>query len=102
MLKMDVQGYQLEGLAGARQTLAQCDFVLLELPLIQMSRGAPLISEVISFMAERGLRLYDIRSLMQAGAGRVLSQMDGLSVSEHSPLLRPPGFYPSVAGRLFA
>jgi FkbM family methyltransferase len=60
LLKLDVQGYELEVLKGAAQCLPTCEFVLLECSLIPINRGCPLIADVLAFMRERGFRLLDI------------------------------------------
>ncbi len=64
-LKLDVQGYELEVLKGARQLLSTTPFVLLEASLIPVNRGCPLLAEVIGFMGERGYRLLDFCSQMR-------------------------------------
>lgn len=60
LLKLDAQGFELEILRGGRATLARAEVVILEASLIPYNEGAPLIAEVIAFMAEAGFVAYDI------------------------------------------
>lgn len=58
-LKLDVQGYEIEVLKGAEETLARTEFVLLEASLIQINKGCPLAIEVLNFMAAHKFRWLD-------------------------------------------
>lgn len=82
-LKLDVQGYELEVLKGAPETLRQTAFVLLEASLLRVNEGCPLLSDVVGFMSDAGFQLYDIcgQSRMRDG---VLWQMDLLFVRKDS------------------
>lgn len=62
LLKLDVQGYELEVLKGATRCLRTCEVVLLEASLIPTNRGCPLIAEVIAFMDSSGFYLTDFCS----------------------------------------
>ena len=53
-LKIDVQGAELQVLQGADKTLERAGLVQLETAMLQYNEGAPLLPEVVSFMAERG------------------------------------------------
>lgn len=75
ILKIDVQGYELEVMKGASKTLQNTEAVILEVSLIQYNRGAPLFDEVIFFMKERGFLIYDIIDLLRWKDG--LSWKDG-------------------------
>ncbi len=59
VLKVDVQGGELEVLAGATATLEGCELVLLEASLYELVPGQPLLHDVVAFMAERGWVVYD-------------------------------------------
>ena len=65
LLKLDVQGYELEILKGAAQALSQAEVVLLETSLLAYNRDAPQLSDVVRFMDERGFCVYDICSLIR-------------------------------------
>jgi len=53
-LKIDVQGAELEVLAGGAQTLAGCSLVQLELAMLAYNEGAPLLPQVVEWMAAHG------------------------------------------------
>jgi FkbM family methyltransferase len=52
-LKVDVQGAELHVLRGGARTLERTEVVQLEVAMLQYNEGAPLMPEVIAFMAER-------------------------------------------------
>jgi FkbM family methyltransferase len=87
-LKLDVQGYELEVLRGGEQTLASAQAVLMEVSLIDLYQGNPLLHEVTAFMDARGFRAYDICSLMRRPLDDALCQTDIIFLRRESPLLR--------------
>lgn len=62
LLKLDLQGYELQALLGGMATLARCDVVLTEVSFYAQAYE-PSISELVTFMAGQGFELYDIASL---------------------------------------
>ena len=54
LIKADVQGAEISVLLGGLRTLSQAQLVLLEAPVLPYNQGAPLFSELISFMAQQG------------------------------------------------
>ena len=62
-IKMDVQGAELDVIQGGLKTLSECHFLQLELSVLKYNNGAPLISEVISYLYGLGFYVYDIGSL---------------------------------------
>lgn len=88
LLKLDVQGYELEVLRGAQQVLSKVEVVILECSLIQYNEGAPLFAEVIRFMQERGFVTYDFCGLMRRTGDGALFQVDVVFLREDSALRR--------------
>lgn len=53
-LKIDVQGAELEVLAGGTDVLSGCSLVQLELAMLAYNEGAPLLPQVVDWMAQNG------------------------------------------------
>jgi FkbM family methyltransferase len=87
LLKLDVQGYELDVLRGGERTLAVTDACLVEVNLIPVHSGAPLLHQVVAFMAERRFRAYDISSLYRRPYDNALWQVDMMFVRMDSPLI---------------
>jgi FkbM family methyltransferase len=87
-IKIDVQGYELEVLKGGGEALAAAEAVVMEVSLLELYKGSPLMREVIMFMQERGFQCYDIPVLMRRPSDRVLWQVDMIFVKAGSPLLK--------------
>lgn len=60
IMKLDVQGAELLVLKGASETLQRCDFVIMEVALMQYNAGAPLLADVIAFMKDHGFLAIDV------------------------------------------
>lgn len=85
-LKIDVQGYELEVLRGAKKLLKKVELVLMEVSLIPVNKGCPIMSEVISFMADHDFRVLDFCSQIRRGDG-FLWQIDLLFIKNNSRYL---------------
>ena len=85
-LKFDVQGYELEILKGAEGTLAQIQVILMEVNLIDIHRGVPLLAEVVARRDARGWAAYDICGLTRRPLDQALWQADFIFVPQSSPL----------------
>lgn len=84
-LKIDVQGAELEVLAGGQATLARCELVQLELALLPYNEGAPAMLEVLNYMDSKGFVAFDISGFSRPN-GIDLAQVDMLFVPKSSPL----------------
>lgn len=85
-LKIDVQGYELEVLRGAKKLLEKVELVLMEVSLIPVNKGCPIMSEVISFMADHDFRVLDFCSQSRMNNG-FLWQTDLLFIKNTSQFL---------------
>ena len=72
LLKVDVQGGELEVLGGADAVLAQVDVAYVECSFVEFYRGQALADEVIEAFRRHGLRLRGVYSLVRDGADRHL------------------------------
>jgi FkbM family methyltransferase len=88
LLKADVQGAELEVLAGAERSLADCEALILETTLFNSFAGGPLISDVIEFMVRRGFVIYDITGNLYRPLDDALMQVDLIFVRGDSALRR--------------
>ena len=67
LLKLDIQGYELEALKGAEQLLLHFDYVYSECAFCELYAGQALADSVIAFLAARGFQL---RGVYNAGYSR--------------------------------
>ena len=85
LIKLDVQGYELEVLAGFDKYIAETEAILTEASLLEIHKGVPLVRDVINYMGERGFVLYDICSVStRRPLDNALWQTDLLFVKENS------------------
>jgi len=87
LLKLDTQGYELEVLKGAARILQDFEAVLLEIALIEINEGAPLLHDVVAFMKSNGFVAYDILEIHRRPLDFALNQVDIVFVSERSKLI---------------
>jgi hypothetical protein len=70
LVKLDVQGFELEVLRGAPSLFGGTELFVVETSLFAFLPGLPLLGEAIEFMAARGYEVYDL-------AGRIFRPVDG-------------------------
>ncbi|MDP1946350.1 MAG: FkbM family methyltransferase [Nitrospirota bacterium] len=82
LIKIDVQGAELDALAGAQKVLAKTEYVLLEVSLFQFFRQGPVFCDVVAYMKSKGFVPYDIYGLQYRPLDGALSQIDIAFVKE--------------------
>jgi FkbM family methyltransferase len=93
LLKLDVQGFELEVLRGGRSTLSAAEVVILETSLLPYNKGAPLLEEVIRFMQDAGFCIYDFCGQFRRETDHTLVQTDVAFVEKTSKLRTPRRFW---------
>lgn len=91
LLKLDVQGAELDVLRGLGNHLSIIEVILMEMSLVDYNKGAPLIDVVLSDLSQMGFVLYDIVEEHRRLGGR-LFQIDGLFVRPSSRFRPQPPF----------
>jgi FkbM family methyltransferase len=93
LLKADVQGYELEVLRGASETLRKVEVILLEVSTLPYNIGGPLFSDVVAFMADLHFLVYDVCQFHCRDDDQVAFQLDVLFVREDSVLRADKPFF---------
>lgn len=92
LLKVDVQGAELDVLAGGSETLRVCEYVLLEVAMFQFFVGGPRFEQVVDFMHTRGFSAYDIFGLLYRPIDNALAQIDLAFVQTDGPFRQVHSF----------
>ena len=79
-LKADVQGYEKHVLQGAIQTLKQIRVIELELSLIQLYEGSPILSEMLEYMDKVDYELVSIEHVFSDPKTGYMLQADGIFI----------------------
>ena len=79
-LKLDVQGFELEVLRGAEQTLDRVVALDVELSQTELYTGAPLMGDVVGHLADRGFELVGTEPAYRHPKTRETLQLDGVFV----------------------
>ena len=72
LLKLDVQGFELEALRGCEEMLGQFAFVYAECSFVELYAGQAMAHEVIAWLRERGFRLRGVHNTEDDRGGRAI------------------------------
>ena len=86
LLKLDIQGAELDALRGATWILGETPVIHLEVSFVRFQDGLPLAHEVIAWLGGRGYLLYDFFEFSRRPDGSLL-QADIVFVSAASGLV---------------
>ena len=87
LIKLDVQGYELEVLKGATNLLRGVEVAILEVSFAPFHPGMPIVNDVAEFMKARGFVWYDIISVLRRQTDDRLMQIDAVFVRQGHALL---------------
>jgi FkbM family methyltransferase len=76
LVKLDVQGFELEALRGGQRLFGPVEAFVVETSLYRFLPGIPLVHEVVAFMAERDYYAYDLGGSLRRPSDRALGQVD--------------------------
>lgn len=71
LLKVDVEGAEMDVMDGAKKTLELTDVVILEVTFIARLVNAPEFTDIIKYMDNLGFVTYDIYDLITRGEGKL-------------------------------
>ena len=84
LVKIDVQGAELDVLKGFGALLREFRYVYVELSFVPLYTGQPLADEIIAFLRADGFHLRGVHNLSVDGEGRAI-QADFLFVRDDAP-----------------
>jgi len=92
MLKLDVQGAELDILKGATATLRDIEVLVVELSVVEYNKGAPLFADMIAALKDLGFLMFDVYPLARSQTGALL-QVDGIFLRRDSSLWAKPPYF---------
>jgi FkbM family methyltransferase len=86
LIKLDIQGFELEALKGASKTFGITEVYILEVSFYPFADvpGIPVFAEVINFMLERDYVVYDFPGFSRRPSDGALGQCDVCFVKKNS------------------
>jgi FkbM family methyltransferase len=82
LIKIDVQGAELDVLLGAEATLQATELIILEASFFEVFKGGPQFYDIVTFMKSKGFVAYDLFGLQYRPLDNALSQVDVVFVKE--------------------
>lgn len=77
-LKIDVQGYEHKVLDGASELLGQIKAIELEMSLVSLYEGAPLLCDTITYLSKKGFQLIAVEEAFQDTRCAHTLQLNGI------------------------
>lgn len=92
LLKVDVQGAELDVLEGAAGILDNTEYIILETTMFGTFKNGPQLSDVVEFMKKKGFVVYDIFGNTYRMLDDALNQVDLAFVKENGMFRRDHAF----------
>ncbi len=87
LLKLDLEGHELDALAGGAKLLERTEVVLIEIQFYAVHHNQrPIFADVLNFLRDRNFELYDFACLSQRPRDMRLRMGDAVFVQRSSPL----------------
>jgi len=86
LVKIDVQGFELEVLRGARTLFQTTQLFIIEASLFEFMPGQPLASEIVRYMRDNSFELHDVAGYLRRPSDGALGQMDLVFAASTGPL----------------
>jgi FkbM family methyltransferase len=77
-LKLDAQGYEVEILEGYTKDFSACQVIQCELSILPLVPQAPLLSDVVPYLHNRGFVMFDIEEIIHSPSDGAVWQIDAL------------------------
>jgi len=94
LIKIDVEGAELDVLAGAPGMLAETDYLVVEVSLFDFYTGGSRVQDVVRFLDQHDLVLYDVLDVQYRPLDQALGQADLVFVRRNGPLRQAHTFHP--------
>ena len=72
LLKLDVQGFELQALRGCEDLLDRLDWIYVECSFVELYAGQALADEVIAWLRERGFALHGVHNMAYDRSGQAI------------------------------
>jgi len=100
LIQLDVQGAELQILAGASRTLQHPEVVMLEGTLLATMIGGPQLHDLILHRKALGFVVYGLYPILYRPLDKALAQGDFLFVREHGPFRQSHAYAPPQQRKL--
>jgi FkbM family methyltransferase len=92
VMKIDVEGFEMEVLHGAKKTLAGAQMIFVEVAFLQLRRGQSQLHEISGFLHERGFQPYDFSFFQRRPSDGSLAVCEMIFVKRSNCLLNDQSF----------
>lgn len=67
LMKLDIEGYEIEALKGGLKCMAHCKYLILEVSFVERHIGQPLFPDLVYFLAQHGFHLLSFPEFIHTG-----------------------------------